>query len=101
MVVITWTEKADEDLAQIIEYWSGISENAVKIQMQRIFNRVQYISLFPKSGRVVPEMGHPNIREHIVGHSRLVNYIVSKTQIDILLIHPSARPLDINLFSEV
>ncbi len=44
-------------------------------------------------------MGHPEVRELIVGYYRLVYYIVSDTQIDILLVHHSARPLDITLFS--
>lgn len=43
-------------------------------------------------------MNHPDIREHIVGYYRLVYYIVSETQIDILLVHHAARPLDERVF---
>lgn len=99
MAVITWTEKAKEDLANLVEFWSNVSENSAKLQIQRIFDKVQLIAAFPRSGRVVPEMGHPEVRELIVGYYRLVYYIVSDTQIDILLVHHSARPLDITLFS--
>jgi plasmid stabilization system protein ParE len=62
MVAITWTNKAKEDLAQLIEFWSGVSGNSAKLQIQRIFDRVQLIATFPRSGRAVPEMGHPDIR---------------------------------------
>ena len=99
MAAITWSDKAKEDLAQLIEFWSAVSENSAKLQVQRIFDRIQLVESFPRSGRVVPEMGHPDIREHIVGFYRLVYYVVSDNQIDILLVHHAGRPLDLNQFS--
>jgi len=97
--LIAWTDKADEDMAQILSYWSAISESSARLQAQRIFDKIDLIQAFPRSGRVVPEMGHPNIREHIVGHYRLVYYIVSEQRIDILMVHNSARPLEMNDFN--
>lgn len=79
MVAITWTAKAKEDLSQLIEFWTAVSENTAKLQVQRIFDKIQLIATFPRSGRTVPEMGHPDIREHIVGFYRLVYYVVSDT----------------------
>lgn len=77
-----------------MEFWSTISENSAKLQLQRIFDKVQLLTAFPRSGKIVPEMNHPDIREHIVGYYRLAYYIVSETQVDILLVHHSARPLE-------
>jgi toxin ParE1/3/4 len=94
MVKIVWTDRADEDMAQISAFWFGISEYSEQIQIDRIFNKIQLIEDFPKSGRIVPELGHPQIREHISGNYRIVYYIVSKIRIDILTVHSSARPLD-------
>jgi plasmid stabilization system protein ParE len=68
MVAITWTDKAKEDLNNLVDFWSAVSENSAKLQMQRIFDKVQLLANFPRSGRTVPEMGHPDIREHIVGY---------------------------------
>jgi len=64
VIVVVWTDKAGEDLDQIISYWSSISTNSVRLQVQR-----------------------------------LVYYIVSEQRIDILTIHNSARPLDMEGFS--
>ncbi|MDO8367420.1 MAG: type II toxin-antitoxin system RelE/ParE family toxin [Saprospiraceae bacterium] len=97
--VIVWTKQADDDMEQIVDYWSSISENSVRLQTQRIFEKIDLIFMFPQNGRVVPEMGHPNIREHIVGHYRLVYYIASEQRIDILMVHNAARPLEMNDFN--
>ncbi len=86
-------------MEQIVAYWSSISENSVRIQTQRIFEKIDLILLFPNSGRVVPEMGHPSVREHIVGHYRLVYYLVSEQRIDILMIHNATRPLEMHGFN--
>jgi len=69
------------------------------IQVKRIFDKVEILETFPNSGRVVPEFGHPQLREHIAGHYRIVYYVVSPTRIDILAIHNAAKPLDVNDFS--
>ena len=99
MVAIVWTEKADSDMEQIIDYWVAISENAARLQVKRIFDKVEILETFPNSGRVVPEFGHPQIREHIAGSYRIVYYVVSASRIDILAVHHSAKPLDVNDFS--
>ncbi len=99
MVAIVWTEKADEDMEQIINYWAAISENSARLQIKRIFDKVEILETFPRSGRVVPEFGHPQMREHIAGQYRIVYYIVSETRVDILTVHNSVRPLDVNDFS--
>ena len=97
--LINWTGRAEDDMEQLIAYWSTISANSARLQIQRIFDKIDLIYAFPRSGRVVPEMGHPNIREHIVGYYRLVSYIVSEQQIDLLLLHHSLRPLEMNDFN--
>lgn len=99
MAAIVWTDKADSDMEQIMEYWVNISESAARLQVKRIFDKVEILETFPQSGRVVPEFGHPQIREHIAGSYRIVYYVVSPARIDILAIHHAARPLDVNDFS--
>ncbi|MBK9335083.1 MAG: type II toxin-antitoxin system RelE/ParE family toxin [Lewinellaceae bacterium] len=64
MVAIAWTEKADSDMEQIIDYWASVSENAARLQIKRIFDKVEILETFPNSGRVVPEFGHPRFEEH-------------------------------------
>lgn len=52
--VIVWTDKADEDLEQITAYWSSISIHSARLQAQRIFEKIDIIQAFPRSGRIVP-----------------------------------------------
>ncbi|GAB4490748.1 MAG: hypothetical protein OHK0019_09980 [Saprospiraceae bacterium] len=55
MVAIVRTDKADEDMEKIIDYWASISENSARLQIKRIFDMVEILETFPRSGRVVPE----------------------------------------------
>ncbi len=55
--------------------------------------------LFPRSVRIVPEMGHERIREQIMGHYRVVYYIVSEQCIDLLMIHNAAISLEMRDFN--
>ncbi len=43
MVAIVWTDKADEDMEQIIDYWAAISENNARLQIKRIFDKVEIL----------------------------------------------------------
>jgi len=86
-------------MEQIVAYWSSMSENSAGLQTQRIFEKIDLIMLFPFGGRIILELAHENIREHIVGHYRLVYYIVSEQRIDILMIHNAARPLEMSGFN--
>jgi len=55
--------------------------------------------LFPRTVRIVPEMGHERIREQIMGHYRVVYYIVSEQRIDLLMIHNAAISLEMRDFN--
>ena len=99
MAAITWSGKAEEDLERSLHYWSAFSENSARLQLKRIFEKIHVIETFPRSGRVVPEFGHPEIRELTVGTFRIVYYIVNDTRIDILTVHHAFHPLDVNDFS--
>ncbi|HRI58473.1 MAG TPA: type II toxin-antitoxin system RelE/ParE family toxin [Saprospiraceae bacterium] len=92
MVAIVWTDKADEDMEQIIDYWASISENSARLQIKRFFDMVDILETFPRSGRVVPEFGHPQMREHIAGHYRIfIMSFQSQELIFLLSTIPPAR----------
>jgi toxin ParE1/3/4 len=63
MVEIIWTEYAMEDLKLIHEYISKDSQVYADRQVDKIIKRVDQISSFPKSGRVVPEFNIEDLRE--------------------------------------
>ena len=96
MAAINWTDRADEEMAQIIEYWANQSENSARLQIRRIFDKIEPLESFPRIGRIVPELDYPNVRELFAGPYRIIYHVVSDYRIDVLAIHHASRPLDID-----
>jgi toxin ParE1/3/4 len=59
----------------------------------RAFEATDRLVDFPQSGRVVPELGQPNIREVFVFSYRII-YRHTGDMVQILTVHHGARPLD-------
>ncbi|MFY0686924.1 MAG: type II toxin-antitoxin system RelE/ParE family toxin [Cyclobacteriaceae bacterium] len=93
MAQLNWTNQAKNDLISIASFIRKSSIKYAKLQVKRIRNRAQQIAEFPKSGRVVPELDNPRIREVIIGNYRIIYFLVSEDRIDILTIHHSAKML--------
>ena len=95
MARLNWTPQAKQDLIAIAEYIAQDSNKYAKIQVQRLRNRARQLVKFPESGRIVPELEDPEIRELILGNYRIVYRLVSKDRVDVLTIHHSARTLNL------
>ncbi len=93
MVEIKWTDQALEDIQNIAEFIAKDSVRYASIQVERFFDTIEILKNQPRSGRVVPEIGDNKVRELILGNYRIIYYIVTKQQIDILTIHHSRRLL--------
>lgn len=93
MVLINWTFQAKDDLKGIAEYISKDSKRYAKYQVFKIRNRTKILKKYIQIGKKVPEINQGNIRELIEGNYRIIYKIISKSQIDILTIHHSARDL--------
>ncbi|MDR4499820.1 MAG: type II toxin-antitoxin system RelE/ParE family toxin [Candidatus Scalindua sp.] len=97
MVKVTWTDQALDDLDSICLFIARDSFQYAKLFAIRIFEATDRLEIFPKSGRVVPEIGRKDICEIIVGNYRIIYRIITK-EVEILTIHHGARPFDnINL----
>ena len=95
MVKINWTPQSKNDLISIAEFIAQDSRKYAKLQIQRIRERVKQLVDFPSSGRVVPELDNPRMREVIMGNYRIIYLIVNEERIDILTVHHSAKLLDL------
>jgi toxin ParE1/3/4 len=93
MVEVRWTPQATEDLDSIVEFIARDSPQYARLFVLDIFQTVERISKFPRSGRVVPELKNPVVREVILGQYRLV-YRVKGAGLDLLTIYHGARLLD-------
>ncbi len=92
MVKVIWTEYAIEDLRLIHEYISKDSKRYADRFIEKLFERVDQLEAFPKSGRVVPEFNTVSIRELIEGNYRVV-YKITSSQVAIIRVHHAARQL--------
>lgn len=93
MAKVTWTFQALEDLDEIAEYQAKYSEKYASFLIDAIFENTKQLETFPYSGRVVPELKLPSIRELIVRKYRVVYSVPDKSQVHILTVRPSSIPL--------
>jgi toxin ParE1/3/4 len=59
--------------------------------VDNVFEAVKRLEVFPRSGRVVPEVGQENIREILFGSYRIV-YMVGEEEVNILTVLHASRP---------
>jgi toxin ParE1/3/4 len=90
-VEIIWTEHAINDWEAVAAYHAATSVRVMNLIMQEIERGVSRLSVFPKSGRVVPELGNDNIREIVSNRYRVI-YEINGDDIFILTIHPCLLP---------
>ena len=89
---LKWTESAVNDLGCIRDYIAKDSEFYAMRLMERVFHVIEKLTLFPESGRVVPEIGNVAIRELILMNYRII-YKIDKDFIYILAIIHGSRDI--------
>ncbi len=80
---VRWTEQALARLADIYDYIADDNADAAAKLVDDLVDRGDKLAKFPKRGRMVPELGNPEIRELVIRGYRLV-YRVGAKRIDIL-----------------
>jgi addiction module RelE/StbE family toxin len=91
VTTVSWTERAQADLAAIRAFIEVDSPHYAEVIVRRLLHAVDRLQDFPQSGRVVPEYVDPAIREVVLRPYRIVYRIVSDQQIHVLTIHHGAR----------
>lgn len=71
-MIVVWTETALGHLAGIQQYISQTSPIYAEQVVRRIFDRGKQLAAFPESGREVPEVGKPEVREIIEPPYRVI-----------------------------
>ena len=90
MTTLRWTEQAVEDIRAIREFIGRDSPRYGGLVAERLVAATGRIELFPRSGRIVPELGRQDLREIIVGEYRLV-YRVEPEAAVLLTVFRSSR----------
>jgi plasmid stabilization system protein ParE len=60
------------------------------LHVERLFEAADRLHRFPESGRIVPELQRPDVRELIVGSYRIV-YLVGTEVVHVLTVFHGAR----------
>lgn len=69
---IIWSDEALADLTEIHDYIARHSPRYAAVVTERLLDVLERVVPFPESGRMVPELGEPNVREVIQGAYRIV-----------------------------
>ncbi|WP_192823360.1 type II toxin-antitoxin system RelE/ParE family toxin [Rufibacter sp. LB8] len=93
MAAVIWTAQALEDINAIAEYIAADSPKYAAITVQKFFSKAAMLETLPNSGRVVPELNNPSIRELLEGNYRIIYQITPQGQVQVLTVHHSARQL--------
>ena len=90
MTPLIWTRRAIEDVQSIQRFIEKDSPHYAQLISQQLIAAVERLPVFPQSGRIVPEIDDPAIREIIQGSCRIV-YRLIQGEIHILTVHHAAR----------
>jgi len=97
MARLIWTLQAVEDMEAICNFIARDSPRYAQLFAQRVFSAAERLSLFPSSGRVVPEILQDDIREVLLGNYRVI-YRIKREEVQVLAVYHSARLLDPHQF---
>ena len=91
---LRWSQRSCRDLAGIQHFISQDDPDAAGRWIVRLRDRARKAAQAPQSGRMVPELGRPDVREVLLKGYRLV-YLVRETDIVVLTVFESHRLLPI------
>ena len=92
MARVRWSNQALADLEAIGDFIARDAPSVAQVFVERVLAAVTRLEAFPRSGRVVPEIGQEDIREIIFGSYRIV-YVISEDEVNILTVFHAARLL--------
>ena len=90
---VVWTEGALEDVEDIASYIEKDSYYYANSVINKIISITDKLSLFPYSGRKIPEENNENVREYFVYSYRVI-YEISNDYVYILAVIHGKRMID-------
>ena len=93
MAQVRWTPQAADDLELIADFISQDSPHYASLFVLDILQAVDRLIDFPQSGRVVPEINDPIIREVLFGDYRII-YRLRQNLVEILTVFHGSKLLD-------
>jgi len=87
MIDVVWVPSALDDLNKIREYIARDSAHYANKFTEGVFDATERLTVFPKSGRIVPEYRNPNIREVGYGSYRIIYELVDSGVFVVAVVH--------------
>ena len=78
-MIIKWSPLSAERLTDIVNHISEDNPDAARKLASSILASIEKLTKFPKSGRIVPELGMPKYRENLVDNYRIIYSIIEDT----------------------
>ena len=72
MAKVIWSPSALDDVASVADYIATDSVAMAALFVRRLVEAVDRLQDFPRSGRTIPEIDHPDCREVIYGAYRIM-----------------------------
>jgi len=88
---IRWSPRAADDLEAIYQFIARDSEHYARLTVARLVHAVGRLAKFPRSGRVVPEVGHRSLREIIDPPYRIVYRVASDDTVEVVTVFRTSR----------
>src|SRR4051812_37014865 len=86
------TDRSQEDLREIVKFIARANPADARRFGNRLIDRALAIGNFPETGRVVPEMADPSVREVIHGSYRIVyEFVPASNAVFVLRFWHAAR----------
>jgi toxin ParE1/3/4 len=92
---IVWSPLAIERANDAAAYIARDKPEAARAWLAGVFEAVDRLEAFPRSGRMVPEIASPEYREIVYRHSHRIIYYVEKSTLRILTIRNFAQRLNL------
>ncbi|MDP3040518.1 MAG: type II toxin-antitoxin system RelE/ParE family toxin [Deltaproteobacteria bacterium] len=89
---VIWSYEATDDLDALAEYIARDSSFYAAAFTQQVLDISRSLNVFPERGRIVPELGNPDIRELLIREYRLI-YNIKQSRVVILALVHGARDL--------
>ena len=90
---VAWSPLADEQVDDAVAYIARDHPTAALEWLERLLDQVKSLSVFPDSGRMVPELQRDDIRELIVSPYRVM-YRRRDDRVEIVAIRHESRAFD-------
>jgi len=85
MVEINWSDIAKRNFERIINDIKENSLNAAHSFKKRVNEIIENLKLFPRMGRIVPEINNPVYRERIFKNYRIIYKFLENEQLILIL----------------